>query len=171
MVFFGTVRDDMRFPGSHGDVSGRMRSWLCPKCVGFGCFWVGSRSHSVKCSDWQSPADCNSSDQTRERCRLRRLVLPLQCAMPQKLRSKARPVSGSMESKHPFCCTNTSRLPCTCSTDTFFNRHCSRTHGVVSKMMVSRRRSSGRIVFACRKIQLARSQKFREVCSSQSMTT
>ena len=53
----------------------------------------------------------------------------------------------------------------------FFHRHCSRAQGVMPKTFVSRGRSSVRILLASRKIQSARSQKFREVCSSQSMTT
>ena len=92
-----------------------------------------------------------------------------QCAMLQKLRSRARPASGSVDSKQPTCRTNmfgrvSCRLLCTCATDTFFNKHCSRTHGVVPKMLVPRRRSSVRIAFACRKIQLDRSQKCSVKC-------
>ena len=52
-------------------------------------------------------------------CRLCRLVLLLQCAMPQKLRSGTRTASGTMDLKQAICWGNISRLPCTSSTYTF----------------------------------------------------
>ena len=51
----------------------------------------------------------------------------------------------------------------------FLQRYC-RTLGVVPNMLVSPGRSSFRVAFASKKIQVARSQKF-NVCSSESMTT
>ena len=107
-------------------------------------------------------------------CRLCRLVFFLQCAMPQKLRSRARLASGSMDWMQPFCCANmfqlvSYRLPCTCSTDTFFTKHYSRTCGAVPNMLDLRRRSSFPILLRCGMMQLATAPKlFREVCCSKS---
>ena len=106
-------------------------------------------------------------------CRLCSFPL-LQCAIPQMLRSRARLASGSMDWMQPFCCANmfqllSYRLPCTCSTHTFFTKHCSRTCGAVPNMLDLRRRSSFPILFRCGMIQLATAPKlFREVCGSKS---
>ena len=77
-------------------------------------------------------------------CMLCRLVPFLFCSVQrlQKLRSRARLASGSMDWMQPFCFANmfqlvSYRLPCTCSTDTFFTNHYSRTCGAVPNMLES----------------------------------
>ena len=81
------------------------------------------------------------------------------------LRSRARLASGT----RPFCCANmvqlvSYRLPYTCSTDTFFTKHSSRTRGAVPNMLDLRRRSSFPILFRCGMIQLATAQNCSVKC-------
>ena len=92
-----------------------------------------------------------------------RLVFFLQCATPQVLRSRARFASGSMDWMQPFCCANmfqlvSYRMPCTCSTDSFFTKHCSRHHGPVRNMLDLRRRLSFPILLRCGMMQQATAQ-------------
>ena len=71
--------------------------------------------------------------------------------------------SGSMDWMQPLCCANmfqlvSCRLPCTCSTDTFFTKHYSPTRGAVPNMLDLRRRSSFPILFRSGMIQLETAQ-------------
>ena len=71
--------------------------------------------------------------------------------------------SGSVDWMQRFCCTDmfrlvSYRLPCTCSTDTFFNTLYSLTRGDLPNMLDLRRRSSFPILFRCGMVQLATAQ-------------
>ena len=124
--------------------------------VGTWCLLMSMVTCSRKCIDPIRP-----SVLVKVSCRLCRFVFLAVCnASSTAFEGTA---SGSMDWMQPFCCANmfqlvSNRLPCTCSTDTFFTKHYSRTRGAVPNMLDLRRRSSFPILFRSGMIQLATAQ-------------